>query len=83
MAETTQHSRLRERGTVRTIDDPIVGEFDIPGLPLRFSHFPDDLPLKAHTLGQHNEEILTAYLKRLPEEVQQLRETGVLFEKNS
>ncbi len=83
MAETTQHPRLRERGTVRTIDDPIVGEFDIPGMPLRFSRFPDALPLKAPTLGQHNEEILTAYLKRSPEEVQQLREAGVLFEKNS
>ena len=51
MAETTQHSRLRERGTVRTINDPIVGEFDIPGMPIRFSRFPDDLPLKAPTLG--------------------------------
>ena len=83
MAETTQHPHLRERGTVRTTNDPIVGEFDIPGMPLRFSRFPDDLPLKAPTPGQHNEEILTAYLKRSPEEVQQLREAGVLFEKNS
>ncbi len=83
VAETTQHPHLRERGTVRTINDPIVGEFDIPGMPLRFSRFPDDLPLKAPTLGQHNEEILTAYLKRSPEEVEQLREAGVLFEKNS
>ncbi len=83
VAETTQHPHLRERGTVRTIDDPIVGEFDIPGMPLRFSRFPADLPLKAPALGQHNEEILTAYLKRSPEEVQQLREAGVLFEKNS
>ncbi len=83
VAETTQHPHLRERGTVRTIADPIVGEFDIPGMPLRFSRFPDDLPLKAPTLGQQNEEILTEYLKRSPEEVQQLREAGVLFEKNS
>ncbi len=83
VAETTQHPHLRERGTVRTIDDPIAGEFDIPGMPLRFSRFPDDLPLKAPTLGQQNEEILTKYLKRSPEEVQELREAGVLFEKNS
>ena len=83
VAETTQHPHLRERGTVRTINDPIVGEFDIPGMPLRFSRFPDDLPLTAPTLGQQNEEILTEYLKRSPEEVQQLREAGVLFEKNS
>ena len=69
MAETTQHPHLRERGTVRTINDPVIGEFDISGMPLRFSRFPEDLPLKAPTLGQHNEEILTAYLKRSPEEV--------------
>ena len=83
VAETTQHPHLRARGTVRTISDSLAGEFDIPGMPLRFSGFPDDLPLRAPTLGQHNEEILTKYLKRSPEEVEQLRADGVLYEKNS
>ena len=83
VAETTRHPHLRARGTVRTISDPLAGEFDIPGMPLRFSGFPDDLPLRAPTLGQHNEEILTQYLNRSPEEVERLRADGVLYEKNS
>ena len=83
VAETLDYPHLRERGTVTTINDPIHGELDVPGFPLKFSEFPDELPLHAPTLGQHNEEILTEYLRRSPEEVQQLRDAAVLFEKNS
>ncbi len=83
VAETVTYPHLRARGAVRTLKDPLAGEFDIPGMPLRFSRFPEDLPLQAPTLGQHNEEILTSYLKRSPEELQKLREAGVLAEKNS
>lgn len=83
VAETVHHPHHRARGTVRTINDPLHGDFDIPGMPLKFSEFPEPLPLVAPTLGQNNEEILTTYLGRSPEGVQQLREAGVLLEKNS
>jgi crotonobetainyl-CoA:carnitine CoA-transferase CaiB-like acyl-CoA transferase len=80
--ETLSHSHLRERGTVRTIYDPVYdGELDVPGFPLKFSEFPEELPLQAPTLGQHNTEILTNYLGRTPEEVQRLKAAGVLIEK--
>jgi CoA:oxalate CoA-transferase len=80
--ETLSYPHLRERGTVRTISDPVyAGELDVPGFPLKFSEFPTELPLQAATLGQHNEEILTRYLGRTSETVQQLREEGVLVEK--
>ena len=36
----------------------MCGEFDIPGMPLKFSAFPKDLPLDAPRLGQHNDEVL-------------------------
>ena len=73
VAETLDYPHLRERGTVTTINDPIHGDLDVPGFPLKFSEFPDELPLHAPTLGQHNEEVLTSYLGRSVEEVQQLR----------
>jgi crotonobetainyl-CoA:carnitine CoA-transferase CaiB-like acyl-CoA transferase len=50
-------------------------------MPLKFSRFPQDLPLEAATLGQHNEEVLTTYLGRSAEDVRRLREAGVLVEK--
>jgi crotonobetainyl-CoA:carnitine CoA-transferase CaiB-like acyl-CoA transferase len=49
---------VRERRTVRTIMDRALGAFDVPGVPLRFSEFPDELPLEAPFLGEHNAAVL-------------------------
>ena len=81
VAETVKHPHHRARGTVRTVHDRLHGDFDMPGMPLKFSKFPQDLPLEAATLGQHNEEILTTYLGRSPQDARQLKEAGVLVEK--
>jgi len=81
VAETVHHPHHRARGTVRTVHDRLHGDFDMPGMPLKFSRFPKDLPLQAATLGQHNEEILTTYLGRSAQDVQRLRTEGVLVEK--
>lgn len=80
--ETLSHPHLRARGTVRTIHDPVYdGELDVPGFPIKFSEFPEELPLQAPRIGQHNAEILSTYLGRTPEEVEQLKADGVLIEK--
>ena len=78
--ETVKHPHLRARGTVRTVEDRIAGRFDIPGMPLKFSEFPDDLPLQAATLGQHNREVLRDLLGHSDEEIRALREANVLVE---
>lgn len=78
--ETMHHPHLRARRTVRTIEDRIAGQFDIPGMPLKFSAFPGDLALEAPTLGQHNEEVLHEILGRDAQEIAQLRKDGVLAE---
>ena len=49
---------FQSRRMVRTVNDPILGDFQIPGNPLRFSEQPDDLVLVAPLLGQHNAEVL-------------------------
>jgi CoA:oxalate CoA-transferase len=69
---------LRERGTVTTVSDPILGDFDLPGFPLHFSEFPGPAGAGAPTLGQHNEEILTGYLGYSPERISELESSGVL-----
>src|SRR5271169_400317 len=78
--ETINHPHLRARGTVRTIEDRFAGKFEIPGMPLRFSAFPKDLPLEAATLGQHNGEVLRDVLGRSDEEIEELRAANVLSE---
>jgi crotonobetainyl-CoA:carnitine CoA-transferase CaiB-like acyl-CoA transferase len=76
--QAVNHPHLRQRRTVRTITDRVLGEIEVPGMPLRFSEFPDELPLQAPLLGEHNEEILTSYLAYSPEQVRQLESDGVL-----
>ena len=76
--EAINHPHLKARHTVRRIKDNKFGELDIPGMPLKFSQFPEELPLQAASLGEHNEEILGTYLSYTPEQVRQLETEGVL-----
>jgi crotonobetainyl-CoA:carnitine CoA-transferase CaiB-like acyl-CoA transferase len=47
-------------------------------MPLRFSEFPEDLPLEAATLGQHNADILRDWLGRSDKEIEELQAAKVL-----
>lgn len=76
--EAMEHPHLIERGTVRTIRDRGLGEFQIPGVPLRFSKFTELLPLEAPFLGEHNESILRERLDMSAEEIARLGEDKVL-----
>jgi crotonobetainyl-CoA:carnitine CoA-transferase CaiB-like acyl-CoA transferase len=76
--EAMQHPHLLERGTVRTVHDRILGDFQIPGLPLRFSSFPEPLKLEAPFLGEHNRRILSEYLGFSEERITQLERDQVL-----
>ncbi len=76
--EAMEHPHLIERGTVRTINDPILGEFKIPGFPLRFSGFPEEIEFDAPTLGQHNSSVLEKYLGFSAARVAELESAGIL-----
>ena len=56
--ESAKQPHLRERGTVRGVSDPLLGAFDIPGMPVQFSGWTPATELSADVLGQHNDEIL-------------------------
>src|SRR6266851_5766436 len=76
--EAMAHPHMRERRTVRTVHDRILGDFQVPGFPLRFSGFPDELDLEAPFLGEHNRRILTSHLGYSEERIAQLERDGVL-----
>jgi CoA:oxalate CoA-transferase len=75
--QAMNHPHLRQRRTVRTISDRFLGEFDIPGFPLRFSAY-GELALEAPTLGEHNAEILSDYLGYSAARIEKLEAAGVL-----
>jgi crotonobetainyl-CoA:carnitine CoA-transferase CaiB-like acyl-CoA transferase len=76
--EAMAHPHMRERGIIRTIEDRFLGAFEVPGFPMRFSEFPHTRNLQAPTLGEHNAEVLRAYLGYSDERIQQLEADGVL-----
>ncbi len=78
VAEAVRHPHLRERGTVRTVHDRILGDFDVPGFALRFSGYPQRLELEAPMLGEHNEEVLSRYLGYPSSRIRELEQKGVL-----
>jgi crotonobetainyl-CoA:carnitine CoA-transferase CaiB-like acyl-CoA transferase len=72
------HPHLREREVVRTIKDRFLGEFDIPGFPMRFSEYPRHPKLDAPTLGEQNAAVLREYLGYSPDRIAKLEAEGVL-----
>jgi CoA:oxalate CoA-transferase len=78
LEEVIDHPHLRERGTVTTVHDRLLGDFQVPGFPIRFSDFPVDTSLQAPLLGEHNESILKSYLGYTDAHISELASTGVL-----
>jgi crotonobetainyl-CoA:carnitine CoA-transferase CaiB-like acyl-CoA transferase len=52
---------LKQRNTVRTALDPVLGEFKVPGMPVRFSGWQGPSRLSAARLGEHNADVLREY----------------------
>ena len=76
--QACQHPHLIERETVRTIYDRSLGNFQAPGMPLRFSEFPAHLDLEAPYLGEHNAEVLGDCLGYSGARIADLVKRGVL-----
>jgi CoA:oxalate CoA-transferase len=82
LEEAINHPHLRQRGTVRRVHDDMLGDFDVPGFPLRFSEFPLTLDLRAPTLGEHNHDILERHLGYSPQKIAELETRGIIHHEN-
>jgi CoA:oxalate CoA-transferase len=76
--EAMRHPHLNERKTVRWIEDPILGRVAIPGLPVKFSAWPDRTEVRSARLGEDNEKILHEVLGMKDEQIGELYADGVL-----
>jgi crotonobetainyl-CoA:carnitine CoA-transferase CaiB-like acyl-CoA transferase len=79
LEQAMAHPHLRERRTVRKVHDRLLGDFEVPGFPLRFSAFPELLDLEAPLLGEHNGRILSSYLGYAQADIDRLGRDGVLI----
>jgi crotonobetainyl-CoA:carnitine CoA-transferase CaiB-like acyl-CoA transferase len=82
VSEAVEHPHMLQRGTVKAVHDPVLGDIDLPGFPMRFSEFPEQLDLPpAPNLGEHNKLILKEYLGYSDEKIKQLEEQGLFRKK--
>jgi len=78
LSEAMAHPHLKERKTVREVSDPALGKFAIPGMPVKFSNWPDRTDVAASRLGEDNDSILQELAGLSSSEIAALYEQGVL-----
>ena len=81
LEEAIEHEHFVERGTVRTITDPRLGEVKIAGFPVH-SNVP--LPPDDHdapALGEHNADVLGGLLGMSDDQITDLVGRGVIADK--
>jgi crotonobetainyl-CoA:carnitine CoA-transferase CaiB-like acyl-CoA transferase len=81
VADAVRHPHLIESRIAKEITDPVFGTFTVPGMPLRFSEYPDDLPLQAEYLGESNGAVLREMLGLGDDDIRTLENEGVLVSK--
>jgi CoA:oxalate CoA-transferase len=79
LEEAMAHPHMRGRKTVRRVKDPALGEFDIPGMPVKFSAWPDRTDVKASRVGEDNEAVLREVLGLSDDRIAALYGEGVLI----
>jgi CoA:oxalate CoA-transferase len=80
LEEAMAHPHLRERKTVRKASDPRLGEFELPGMPVRFSDWNMPAQLKASRVGEDNDAVLHEMLGLSDSEIASLYQDGVLLQ---
>jgi CoA:oxalate CoA-transferase len=81
--EAMNHPHHRERKTVRRVYDPIMGDFDIPGMPVKFRNWDNRTDVKASLLGQDNDDIMRDLLGMRDEDIRELYAQKVLVREPS
>jgi CoA:oxalate CoA-transferase len=79
LADSMAHPHMRGRKTVRRIKDATLGEFDLPGMPVKFSTWPDRTELKASRLGADNDAVLREVAGLSDTEIAELYKDEVLL----
>ena len=78
LSEVIQHPHNLERGSIRALDDPFIGQFPVPGQPPLFSSWNYSNELTAPLLGEHNHEVLTRLAGLKEKEIYELERQHII-----
>ncbi len=79
LEEAMAHPHLRERDTVRHTSDRAIGNFDVPGMPVKFSGWPQKSDLRAPRVGEDNARVMRDLLGLSAAEIEQLHTEKILL----
>jgi crotonobetainyl-CoA:carnitine CoA-transferase CaiB-like acyl-CoA transferase len=78
LIEVMNDPHMHERGMLKRIEHPDLGEIVVPSSPLRY-HGADDLPLvPSPSIGEHNADVYGGWLGLSEAEIARLKEEGVI-----
>ncbi len=78
LADVERDPQVAENRMIDQYEHPVAGTVRTLGLPVKFSDTPGDIRRPAPLLGQHTEEVLKDFAQFTDEEIQALREKGVI-----
>lgn len=76
--EAIKHPHHNERKTVRWVEDPLLGKVAIPGVPVKFSAWPDRTHVRSARLGEDNERVLHEMIDLSDDQIRKLYAEGIL-----
>ena len=78
MDKVVAHPQVEAREMITRVAHQITGEVEVPGVPIKLSETPGSVDAPAPSLGEHTTEVLTDLLKMQPDEVEKLRQDGII-----
>lgn len=78
LAEVMHDPHMHQRGMLERIDHPDLGEIVVPTSPLRFHGADTVETVPSPRVGQHNGDVYGEWLGLSAEEIEQLRQDGVI-----
>lgn len=76
--KVVNHPQIKAREMIAQVMHQVTGVVEVPGVPIKLSETPGDVDTPAPSLGEHTVEILTDVLKMSFEEVEELRQEGII-----
>lgn len=70
--------QVLEREMIVDVEHKKAGKTKVPGVPIKMSETQGEVKTPAPLLGEHNEEVLKKYLNLSKEEVEELKEKGII-----
>ena len=78
MDKVVTHPQVEAREMITRVAHQITGEVEVPGVPIKLSETPGSVNAPAPSLGEHTTEVLTGLLGIPPDEVEKLRQDGII-----